>query len=50
MERIEAVKVAFKKREDMDVELRKATVKVQREAKAKAWKEAAAAKKSGRRR
>ena len=43
-ERIEAAKAAFKKREDADVEFRKATVKVQRETKAKARKEAAAAK------
>ena len=46
-ERIEAAKVAFKKREDVDIELCKATVKVQREAKAKVRKEAAAAKKLG---
>ena len=45
-ERIEAAKVSFKKREDADVELRKANAKVQRELKAKARKEAAAAKKS----
>jgi hypothetical protein len=44
-DKIEAARMAFKKREDADVELRKATAKVQREAKAR--KEAAAAKKSG---
>ena len=45
-ERIEAAKVTFKKREDVDIKLRKATAKVQREAKAR--KEVAVAvKKSG---
>ena len=47
VERIEAVKTAFKKREDTDITFCKVTVKVQQEAKAKARKEAAAAKKSG---
>ena len=45
-DKIEAARTAFKKHEDADVELCKATTKVQREAKAKARKEAAA-KKSG---
>ena len=45
-EKIEAARMEFKKREDVDVELCKATAKVQREAKAKARKEAVAAKKS----
>ena len=45
-ERIEAAKAAFKKREDADVTLRKATAKVQRELKAKARKEATVAKRS----
>ena len=47
MERIEVAKAVFKKCEDVDVELCKATAKVQREVKAKARKEAAAATKSG---
>ena len=42
-DKIEAARMAFKKCEDADVELRKATAKVQREAKAKVRKEAAAA-------
>ena len=46
-DKIEAARTEFKKCEDMDVELRKATAKVQREARAKARKEAAVAKKSG---
>ena len=43
-ERIEAAKATFKKREDADVSLCKATAKVQQELKAKARKEALAAK------
>ena len=43
VERIEAAKTAFKKREDAEITFRKATAKVQQEAR----KEAAAAKKSG---
>ena len=43
VERIEVAKAAFKKRENADVSLRKATAKVQQKLKAKARKEAAAA-------
>ena len=42
VEKIEAAKAAFKKRENADMSLRKATAKVQRKLKAKARKEAAA--------
>ena len=45
-EKIEAAKAMFKKCQDADVTFRKATAKVQRELKAKARKEAAAAKRS----
>ena len=47
VERIEVAKAVFKKCEDVDVELCKATAKVQREVKVKARKEAVVAKKSG---